>query len=129
MHDYEQNQEIFASHYKVGTPLLFDRFEKRQRYQDGQPVFVSEYGGIWWSEEADDGWGYGERVKSREEFLERYRGLTETLLGNPDHFAFCYTQLTDVEQEMNGLCTYDRKPKFPAEVIRTINIQTAACEM
>ena len=60
--------------------------------------------------------------------MARYKDLTETLLGNPDHFAFCYTQLTDVEQEQNRLYTYDRKPKFPTEVIRAINSQKAACE-
>ena len=92
-------------------------------------MFVSEYGGIWWSDTDKDGWGYGERVKSREEFLARYRGLTETLLHNPEHFGFCYTQLTDVEQEQNGLYTYDRKAKFPPEVIRAINGQKAACEV
>ena len=128
VHDYEQNPEKFASNYQAGTPLMHDRFKNRQTYQPGQPVFVSAYGGIWWSETDKAGWGYGERVKSREEFLARYKDLTETLLGNPDHFAFCYTQLTDVEQEQNGLYTYDRKPKFPTEVIRAINSQKAACE-
>ena len=128
VHDYEQDPEKFASYYQAGTPLLHDRFRERQVYQPGQPVFVSEYGGIWWSDTDKDGWGYGERVKSREEFLTRYKGLTEPLLGNPDHCGFCYTQLTDVEQEQNGLYTYDRKPKFPPEVICAINSQKAACE-
>ena len=60
--------------------------------------------------------------------MARFRGLTETLLDNPDHFALCYTQLTDVEQEQNGLYTYDRKPKFPPEEIRSILARKAACE-
>jgi len=128
VHEYEQNPEVFRGYYGAGTELLYDRFNKRQFYKPGLPVFVSEYGGIWWSDTDKDGWGYGTRVASREEFLERYRGLTETLLGNPDHCGFCYTQLTDVEQEQNGLYTYDRKPKFPPEVIRAINSQKAACE-
>ena len=83
-------------------------------------MFVSEYGGIWWSDTDKDGWGYGERVKSREEFLARYRGLTETLLHNPDHFGFCYTQLTDVEQEQNGIYFYDRTSKFDMKRIHAI---------
>ena len=128
VHEYEQNPEIFRGYYGAGAPLLYDRLGKRQTYTPGLPVFVSEYGGIWWSDTDKDGWGYGERVKSREEFLARYRGLTETLLRNPDHFGFCYTQLTDVEQEQNGLYTYDRRAKFPPEVIRAINSQKAACE-
>jgi len=127
VHDYVQEPKEFAARYGRGTELLYERFPNRQQYVSG-PAFVSEYGGIWWSDTDKDGWGYGERVKSREEFLERYRGLTETLLFNPDHFGFCYTQLTDVEQEQNGLYTYDRKAKFPPEVIRAINSQRAACE-
>ena len=127
VHDYVQDPKEFTARYGKGTEPIYERFPDRQRYVCG-PVFVSEYGGIWWSDTDKDGWGYGERVKSREEFLERYRGLTEALLGNPDHFGFCYTQLTDVEQEQNGLYTYDRKPKFPPEVIRAINSQKAACE-
>ncbi|MBR5225822.1 MAG: beta-galactosidase, partial [Clostridia bacterium] len=128
LHEYEQDVEKFASYYGAGAPLLHDRYAKRQTYAPGLPVFISEYGGIWWSDEDQAGWGYGERVKSREEFLARYKGLTETLLFNPDHFGFCYTQLTDVEQEQNGLYTYDRKPKFAPAVIRAINSQKAACE-
>ena len=128
VHDYEQDPEKFASYYHAGAELLYDRFHERQSYKPGLPVFVSEYGGIWWSDTDKDGWGYGERVKSREEFLARYKGLTDTLLDNPDHCGFCYTQLTDVEQEQNGLYTYNRTPKFPPEVIRAINSRKAACE-
>ena len=91
------------------------------------PVFVSEYGGIRWTKD-ETGWGYGEGPKTEEEFLSRYRGLTQTLLRNPDHFGFCYTQLTDVEQEQNGLYTYDRKAKFDPAMIRAINAQKAAIE-
>ncbi len=127
VHDYVQDPKEFAARYGKGTKLLYERFSNRQNYVSG-PAFVSEYGGIWWSDTDQDGWGYGERVKSREEFLERYRGLTEALLFNPEHIGFCYTQLTDVEQEQNGLYTYDRKAKFPPEVIRAINGQKAACE-
>ena len=42
--------------------------------------------------------------------------------------GFCYTQLTDVEQEVNGLYTYERVPKFDPEIISAINRQKAACE-
>ena len=62
------------------------------------------------------------------EFIERYRGLTTALLNNPDHFGFCYTQLTDVEQERNGLYYYDRRPKFDPAVIHDITAAKAACE-
>ena len=42
--------------------------------------------------------------------------------------GFCYTQLYDVEQETNGLMTYQREFKFPPEIIRKINAQIAAIE-
>ncbi|MBE5776565.1 MAG: beta-galactosidase [Clostridiales bacterium] len=128
VHDYDQNPVTYKERLGAGTKPIYDNFSKRQHYDGKKPVFVSEYGGIWWSDTDKDGWGYGERVKNREEFLARYKGLTDVLLDNPDHFAFCYTQLTDVEQEQNGLYTFDRKPKFPPEVIHRINSRKAACE-
>lgn len=50
------------------------------------------------------------------------------LLDHPMMFGFCYTQLYDVEQEVNGLYTYDRRAKFDAEVIKKINARKAAIE-
>ena len=128
VHDYDQNPETFRAHYDklMETGELHDWLGDRQRYTPGQATFVSEYGGIRWSE--GDGWGYGNAPKTEEEFLARYRGLTEALLANSRMFGFCYTQLTDVEQEQNGLYTYDRTPKFDPAIIRAINTQTAAIE-
>jgi beta-galactosidase/beta-glucuronidase len=131
-HNYEQDPEKFAA--------LFDDFKTSDRVWHnahavgapyaGQPYFVSEYGGIWWNPGQKDAksWGYGNRPKSADEFLARYRALTEALLFHPKMFGFCYTQLTDVEQEVNGLYTYDRKPKFDPKIIRAINSQKAAIE-
>ena len=102
----------------------------RQTPVKGIPTFISEYGGIKWDEEGveKDGWGYGEVPATKEEFLNRYKGLTDALLDNPHMFAFCYTQLYDVEQELNGLYTYERKPKFDMDVIKAINARKAAIE-
>ena len=124
-HDYEQKPEIFGPRYAPDAELIYDRFNPRQQYAGG-PVFVSEYGGIAWNE--GTGWGYGESPKSPEEFIERYRGLTTALLDNPRHMGLCYTQLTDVEQECNGLYTYDRKPKFDPQIIHAITSRKAAIE-
>lgn len=131
IHDYEQNVEKFAAKYEpmINGGDVFNTFPLRQKYE-GQPYFVSEYGGIWWNPDQKDSkaWGYGDRPKSEEEFIERYKGLTDCLLDNPKICAFCYTQLYDVEQEVNGLYTYDRKSKFNPEVIRKINARMAAIE-
>jgi beta-galactosidase/beta-glucuronidase len=129
IHDYEQNPEVFAAKFepmKNGGEAYIG-WHGRQKYE-GQPYFVSEYGGIWWSEDLEKGWGYGNRPSSEEEFIERYRGLTEALLKHPKICAFCYTQLYDVEQEVNGLYTYERKAKFDPEIIKAINMQKAAIE-
>ena len=92
-----------------------------------QPNFVSEFGGIRWSDD-EGGWGYGRGPESEQEFLSRYEGLVDVLLSRPGIYAFCYTQLTDVEQEQNGLYTYDRKPKFDPKIIHAINTKKAAIE-
>ena len=62
------------------------------------------------------------------EFLSRYKGLTDLLLDNPYLMGFCYTQLYDVEQEVNGLYTYDRKPKFDMSFFRSVNSRKAKIE-
>ena len=125
-HDYEQNPEVYAERYKPGAEL-YDQFARRQHYDGKLPMFVSEYGGIRWTDD-ESGWGYGQAPKSREEFVSHYHGLTSALLNNPEHMGFCYTQLTDVEQEQNGLYTYNRVAKFPPEVIAAANKQVAAIE-
>ena len=132
LHDYEQDVESFASHYReLGKANVFhfrSGFEDRQHYDGKMPFFVSEYGGIRWTDNPD-GWGYGNAPKTAEEFLDRLEGLTNALLDDPNMFGLCYTQLTDVEQEQNGLYTYDRKPKFPPEMISKIFSKKAAYEM
>lgn len=135
VHDYEQNPEKFAAHYeKLTDGILEDTtyrnpyMRNRQKYDGISPTFVSEYGGIRWSDDETEGWGYGEAPKTGEEFLKRYQGLTQSLINNPHMLGFCYTQLYDVEQELNGLMTYNRKFKFDPELIRKINSQKAAIE-
>ncbi len=63
-----------------------------------------------------------------DEFYNRYEGLVNALLDNPDLFGFCYTQLTDVEQEHNGLFYYDRRPKFDLKRLHAITSRQAAYE-
>lgn len=134
VHDYEQDPQRFRANYaEMENGILHDQLDrsypKRQVYKTELPVFVSEYGGIKWAPKAEgDSWGYGNSVTTEEEFFQRLRGLTDAILDNPMIFAFCYTQLTDVEQEQNGLLTYDRKWKFPAEKIASIFQRTAAIE-
>ena len=135
VHDYEQNPEIFTANYaQLADGIMKDAtynnpaLRNRQQYNGTDPTFVSEYGGIRWAPDKAEGWGYGEGPNTEEEFIARYKGLTESLINNPYMMGFCYTQLYDVEQEVNGLMTYDRKFKFDPEIIRRINEQPAAIE-
>ena len=99
-----------------------------------QPYFISEFGGLWWSidtspgEKRTDGWGYGQAPDSEEEFYRRFAALCEAFLNNPHMFGYCYTQLTDVSIEQNGLYTYDRRLKFDAQRLRAIQQRQAAIE-
>ena len=127
VHNYDQNPETFAAAYNSLPTRIQDRHECRQKYEEGQPIFVSEYGGIAWSDDPT-GWGYGNAPASKEEFLERLKGLTDALLDNKYMFGFCYTQLTNVELEQNGLYTYEREAKFEPAVIHKIISRKAAIE-
>lgn len=135
VHDYEQDYHIFKENYDklFKENFLYDRFPEKQQWK-GEPVFMSEYGGIRieLKDPAENdhkkAWGYGNAATSYEEFYERYAGLTDTLLDNPRMIGFCYTQLTDVEQELNGIYYYDRTEKFDSEILYKINSRKAAIE-
>lgn len=114
-HDYDQNPASFKSRWDAA-------FKKGASV----PFFVSEYGGIGWN--IKGGWGYGNTPKTLDEFYARFQGLTDTQLDNPYLFGYCYTQLTDIEQEQNGIYTYERKPKFDIERLRKIQTREAAYE-
>ena len=136
VHDYEQDPEVFRATYAgldghSPEGADFDRYNRGYARYAGQPFFVSEYGGTWWAPGRTDGWGYGKAPRTEEEVGSRYEGLTAALLDNPHICAFCYTQLTDIEQEQNGIYRYDRTRKFGSAVydqIRRANTRRAAYE-
>ncbi len=125
-HDYEQNPAVFKEKY--------DKLMTGEEIGDWtgpyppELCFVSEFGGTWWSPGVKGGWGYGASPADMEEFLTRYEGLVSALLNNDKICAFCYTQLTDVEQEQNGLYTYDRRAKFPVDVLKRITSARSVVE-
>ena len=97
------------------------------QYKHDMPYLIDEFGGIKWNpsqqmESAQNtSWGYGEHPHSLEEFYARLEGLVNTVLSLSDHvWGYCYTQLTDVEQEQNGIYYYDRSPKFDMKRIHAI---------
>ena len=146
VHDYEQDPVVFRKHYDELPEKgeLYSRLddgqvtglgvcEGRQEYH-GEPVMMSEFGGIKWTEEMGtensltESWGYGKNVADVRELKARFQGLCDALLDNPRMLGFCYTQLTDVEQEKNGLYTYDRKVKFDPDWVRSVVSREAAME-
>ena len=127
VHDYTQTEEKFVSRYREGYYHMYGDHNGSRR---GQPYMVTEFGGIHW--DADGGgesWGYGTAPKTEAEFLARFEMLVRTLLSNPSCTGFCYTQLYDVEQEKNGLYTYQRVPKFDPAYIHAIVSAKAAMEL
>jgi beta-galactosidase/beta-glucuronidase len=131
VHDYTANREGLAARWKGvevkpgatlpphGVPYL----APGQVY-NGTPLYLSEFGGIAFIPQGQqvpqESWGYSGIEKSVDSVLNRLRGQYQAIQQSPI-IGVCYTQLTDVEQEVNGLMTYDRKPKFPAEELRQIN--------
>ncbi len=134
-HDYEQDPAKFKANHEglaQGKPLVNSmKGQPISIAYRGQPYFVSEFGGPWWyidTEAAEDAWGYGERLKTVEEFYKRVKDLCDVLLDNPHMFGYAYTQLTDVYQEQNGIYTFDRREKFDVEPIRKAQQRQAAIE-
>ena len=127
VHEYGTTAEEFAENFAhISDKGIVNNGIRRaegdiQPYKKGTPVFVSEYGGFKCSEADGEGWGYGDILKTREEFIEEYDKFTTSLIENPDIMGFCYTQLYDVEQEQNGLYTFDRTPKYDIEKLKEIN--------
>ena len=135
MHDYEQDPVKYKERYDEmlrDPEYVYEAFPRYQKW-NGEPYFISEYGGTWWSKDATgNNWGYGNRPKDEAEVIYRITGLTEVLMQNPRICALCYTQLYDVEQEQNGLYTYSRERKFSDEgyeAIRKTLTQKASIEL
>jgi beta-galactosidase/beta-glucuronidase len=139
VHDYLQDAAEFRKRYSTVAPNagkeVFIRFPEISAPYEGQPYVVDEYGGTFWTEDyakhpekagpSRNAWGYG---KSARQVEDEIKALTDVLLEQPDISGFVYTQLTDVEQEVNGVYTYDRKPKFNIGRLKTIFGAPAAIE-
>ncbi len=130
VHSYEQDPAKFVDYFKLnpdGTYVCQD--PRRDVKSSGQPFYIDEYGGIKWidgQQFADNSWGYGEGPRTLDEFYTRLAGLTDVILAVPYMSGYCYTQLTDVEQEQNGIYNYDRTPKFDMKRIHSIFSKTPA---
>jgi beta-galactosidase/beta-glucuronidase len=135
-HDYAQDPEVLRKNQAglaEGNPYTNKSQSIESIPYRGQPFFVSEFGGTWWNPEAakegrGSSWGYGERPTTIEEFYARFEALCNVLLDDPNMFGYCYTQITDVFQEQNGIFFFDRSAKFDAARLNAIQTRQAAIE-
>jgi beta-galactosidase/beta-glucuronidase len=120
IHDYARTGEELAAKYEVlkTDPATVPRNGREAvafgYAYNGSPIVMTEFGGISYrvgQQKAENEWGYSGIEPTKEAFMTRLDGLVRALRSNRVIAGFCYTQLTDVEQEINGLMTYDRKPK------------------
>lgn len=127
LHDYEEDAGRFAARYRDLPALLNNQapynlhkyaMARGFAYQ-GQPVIISEYGGIAMQDES--GWGYGNQVADEAAFLKRFEAITGAIQAIPGIVGFCYTQVSDVQQEVNGLFTPERQPKVDLQALREVN--------
>jgi beta-galactosidase/beta-glucuronidase len=132
IHDYTRTGEMFYERFKnVGRPgVPIPAFAKplvAPGFQyNGSPVYLSEFGGIAYVKRSEaelptNSWGYAGIEATEEAALKRMRGIYEAVARLPVIKGICYTQLVDVEQEINGLMTYDRQPKFEFAKVRELN--------
>lgn len=114
--DHRSNQEI-ADTYDVAQKSLL---ATEIRDLDRLPRMITEYGGVSFAPATTEEWyGYG-KVSNAEEFEKKYRELTKALHAIKTLIGVCYTQLTDTEQETNGLLTDQREPKIAMDSLRAI---------
>ena len=131
LHDYAAWGDTLSRHFGDPDNLAKGSNDHHLCWAEGfQPTgreafMVTEFGGIAVDAqgEIDGAWGYHDKVKDGQALLERYRSVVEAVRAIPHCQGYCYTQLTDVEQEVNGLLTVNRQPKADPEAIAAVTGQ------
>ena len=134
LHDYNSTKEVLKRHFADRDFIEKQTCDGRRAYADGyeptgkEAFMVTEYGGIAFANIGLQGelggmetWGYHGKESDEEAFFSRYEACTEAVMEIPFCQGYCYTQLTDIMQEINGLLLPDRRPKVDVERVRQIN--------
>lgn len=124
LHEYQQNAELLFNTYKDKDYILNEHiintfgpsFADGHHYNN-QPIIISEFGGV---SNASSGWGYGDKANDINELKNRIKNLFEALRKLPYVVGYCYTQLSDVRQEKNGLVDEERNLRLSLEDIKEI---------
>ncbi|RJX37581.1 glycoside hydrolase family 2 [Paenibacillus pinisoli] len=127
LHDYVESGEEFRRRYTNKDDIVNNRIafnNKKYAYADGyrysgQPVILSEFGGVAFKNDA--GWGYGNQEATEESYLNRLKELHAAVKAIDYIVGYCYTQITDVQQEVNGMLEENRELKVPLEAIQDLN--------
>ena len=124
VHDYSRGADLRKNMtFKSGVePYRNMRDAKFLAKYAGQPYMLDEFGGLPWipESERETSWGYGANIDNIEDFYKILEDEVDAIRESPHVVAFCYTQITDVEQEKNGIYYYDRRPKFDTARIKAI---------
>ena len=134
LHDYVAEGTVFAGRYGdkeriISNEIAFNgkmlAFADGYEYK-GQPIMISEFGGIAFNN-SDSGWGYGGKVEGEDAFIKRFDDIVTVVKELPYACGYCYTQVTDVQQEINGLMDINRDYKIKPEIIKEINDRKVNC--
>lgn len=123
--DEELKYERFTEDLSTEDTILSSMPARRSVFangfkHEGEPILLTEFGGIGYKVGEDAGWGYTS-VANEDDFINDYSRIMQAVYSSKILHGYCYTQLTDVEQEINGLLTYSREPKCDLKEIKKIN--------
>jgi beta-galactosidase/beta-glucuronidase len=132
IHDYTRTGQQLLERFKdvpqseIPLPLMGKMYLAPGCKYNGSPLYLSEFGGIAYilpgeRDVPEGSWGYSGIEPTETAAMDRLRGLYQAVAKLPRIQGICYTQLCDVEQEINGILTYDRRPKFDLREIKRIN--------
>lgn len=124
VHDYTAEYQILKNRYQKVDTIINSLPGHHMLYNDGfkynnEPIMVTEFGGISYQKDNQKGWGYSNALNDKD-YEERLKSVFSALYESPHVQGVCYTQLTDIEQEINGLLTFNRQPKIPIQTIQEI---------
>ena len=131
LHNYGETYNSIYTFYKQELQKMFNKKESKanlERYAfaknytyNGEPIMLTEFGGIAYSKDKDKGWGYGNSVRGEKEYIEKLTNLLKAIKDIKEFRGYCLTQLSDVEIEVNGLVNFNRDLKVNIEDIKKLN--------
>jgi hypothetical protein len=123
IHDYAITPKNAKERYSDIFELLKGSVNSKPIYANnysynGVPILLTEMGGV--KLKKSDGWGYASEMNDENEMVNYLRTIMEEIRKCPYIRGFCYTQLTDIMQETNGLLSPDREPRANVDILREI---------